>query len=115
MIDLQYAKDNINKYKYDYLGYLVIVDGIRTLEVINNDSIKEKQKFLKYLTKKYSKEIKIIAKYIGKNGSIGYINKLNEQQLLDKLNFMYDILPAIGFIILGLEKKIGIENTILIH
>ena len=34
MIDLLQATQNINKYKYDYCGYLVIVDQIRTKEVL---------------------------------------------------------------------------------
>ena len=34
MIDLLLANENINKYKYDYSGYLVIVDQIRTKEVL---------------------------------------------------------------------------------
>ena len=36
MIDLLLAEKNISKYKFDYSGYLVIIDRIRTKEVIEN-------------------------------------------------------------------------------
>ena len=43
MVDLLYAKQNISKYKFDYLGYEVIVDSIRIDEVLNSNVTKEMQ------------------------------------------------------------------------
>ena len=109
MIDYKYAKENINKYKFDYLGYLVILDSIRTLEIINSNNINEKRQYLKYLQKKYYKEIGLIQKNSKEKIYSKSIDKMNNIQLIEQLNKMHDILPAIGFISLGLEKKIGIS------
>ena len=49
MIDLLQATQNINKYKYDYCGYLVIVDQIRTKEVLIESNTKKMQNHLKLL------------------------------------------------------------------
>ena len=48
MIDLKYAKENINKYKFDYFGYLVIVDTIRTTDIIENGGFYKMKKQLLY-------------------------------------------------------------------
>lgn len=108
MIDFKYAKDNINKYKFDYLGYLVILDSIRTEEIINSSDTNEKKSHLKYLYKRYFNEINVIQKNIKEKIYYKNVEKLTTSQLIEKLNKMCDILPAIGFISLGLEKKIGI-------
>ena len=108
MIDFKYAKENINKYKFDYLGYLVILDSIRTKEIINTSDINDKKTHLKYLYKRYFNEINVIQKSIKEKIYCKNVDKMTYYQLVEKLNKMCDILPAIGFISLGLEKKIGI-------
>ena len=48
------------KYKFDYLGYEVIVDSIRIDEVLNSNVTKEMQRFLKYLIEKYEQQINLV-------------------------------------------------------
>lgn len=111
MIDFKYAQDNIYEYKFDYFGYLVIVDQIRILDYFDSKKNNyEKNKFLKQLINKYLNQIKTI-NMITKNNTL----KDNKVSIDDKLHYLYEILPAIGFIMLGLSKKIGIESTIPIH
>ena len=108
MIDLLLAEKNINKYKFDYSGYLVIIDRIRTKEVLENGTIKALQNHLKMLKDKYKDEIKRIA-FIEQIEIKSYnVYRLNKKQLVNELKYIYDRLPAIGYIILGLEKEIGI-------
>ena len=52
MIDLLLAEKNISKYKFDYSGYLVIIDRIRTKEVIENGKLRAMQNHLKMLKSK---------------------------------------------------------------
>lgn len=110
MIDIQYAKDNINKYKFDYLGYLVIVDNIRTKEVIEENKAKNMKFHLDYLLKKYKNELDIINSNIERKMLNKDINKLSKQTIIKKLEYFIEILPAIGFISLGLQKEIGINS-----
>lgn len=110
MIDIQYAKDNINKYKFDYLGYLVIVDNIRTKEVIEENKTKNMKFHLDYLLKKYKNELDIINSNIERKMLNKDINKLSKQTIIKKLEYFIEILPAIGFISLGLQKEIGINS-----
>ena len=108
MIDLLLAEKNINKYKFDYSGYLVIIDRIRTKEVLENGTIKALQNHLKMLKDKYKDELKRIA-FIEQIEIKSYnVYRLNKKQLVNELKYIYDRLPAIGYIILGLEKEIGI-------
>ena len=108
MIDLLLAEKNINKYKFDYSGYLVIIDRIRTKEVLENGTIKALQNHLKMLKSKYKDELKRIA-FIEQIEIKNYnVYRLNKKQLVNELKYIYDRLPAIGYIILGLEKEIGI-------
>jgi len=60
MLDLLYAQKNIVKYKFDYSGYLVIIDKIRTKDVLESDDIKKMREQYMYLKEKYKKEISII-------------------------------------------------------
>lgn len=108
MIDLLLAEKNINKYKFDYSGYLVIIDKIRTKEILENGKIKAMQAHLKMLKSKYKNELKKIANIEQKEIKFMNVNKLNKKQLIDELTYIYNRLPAIGFIILGIEKEIGI-------
>ena len=108
MIDLLLAEKNINKYKFDYSGYLVIIDRIRTKEVLENGTIKALQNHLKMLKDKYKDELKRIA-FIEQIEIKSYnVYRLNKKQLVNELKYIYDRLPAIGYIVLGLEKEIGI-------
>ena len=109
MINFKYAQENINKYKFDYNGYLVIVDKIRTMEILDENNLKNMKKHLKYLLAKYIKEIEIIKEKSDKKISFDLIEKMSKQYLSKKLEYLIEILPAIGFINLGLEKEIGIE------
>lgn len=109
MVDLLYAKQNISKYKFDYLGYEVIVDSIRIDEVLNSNVTKEMQRFLKYLIEKYKQQIDIIQK---NHKAVKLTEKTNKKNIILYLEYLKDILPAIGFINLGLEKQIGIELSI---
>ena len=109
MINLTLAKENINKYKFDYCGYLVIVDQIRTKEVLSNQDIKKMQMHLKLLKEKYKEELNKIAKLENKKLIYKNVFKLNKKQLNDELNYIYNRLPAVGYIKLGIEKEIGID------
>ena len=40
MIDLKLANENIKNYKFDYFGYLVIIDRIRTNDILENNDNK---------------------------------------------------------------------------
>ena len=108
MIDLLQATNNINKYKYDYCGYLVIVDQIRTKEVLSNNEIKKMQAHLKLLKEKYKEELIKIAKIEEHKLSFKNVFRMNKKQLVDELTYIYNRLPAVGYIKLGLEKEIGI-------
>ena len=108
MIDLLLANENINKYKYDYCGYLVIVDQIRTKEVLLESKIIKMKNHLKLLKDKYKDELIKISKLEKKRISNKNINKMNKKQLVDELTYIYNRLPAVGYIKLGLEKEIGI-------
>lgn len=108
MIDLLLAHENINKYKYDYCGYLVIVDQIRTKEVLLDNKIKKMQNHLKLLKDKYKEELRRISKLEDKKIFTKSISKMNKKQLVDELTYIYHRLPAVGYIQLGLEKEIGI-------
>ena len=60
------------------------------------------------LKSKYKNELKKIANIEQKEIKFMNVNKLNKKQLIDELTYIYNRLPAIGFIILGIEKEIGI-------
>lgn len=106
MIDLKYAKENINKYKFDYSGYLVIVDTIRTADIIENGGFYKMKKQLLYLNKKYEKELLLLNKYFNASTFIYNINNLKGLQIKKKLEEFNNILPAIGYVNLGLIKEI---------
>ncbi|MDY2889269.1 MAG: hypothetical protein SOU19_06835 [Candidatus Caccosoma sp.] len=106
MIDLKYAKENINKYKFDYSGYLVIVDTIRTADIIENGGFYQMKKQLIYLNKKYEKELLFLKKYLDDTTFLYNINNLKGQQIKKKLEEFNSILPAIGYVNLGLIKEI---------
>ena len=106
MIDLKYAKENINKYKFDYSGYLVIVDTIRTADIIENGGFYKMKKQLLYLNKKYEKELLLLNKYLDASTFIYNINILKGLQIKKKLEEFNNILPAIGYVNLGLIKEI---------
>ena len=106
MIDLKYAKENINKYKFDYSGYLVIVDTIRTADIIENGGFYKMKKQLLYLNKKYEKELLLLNKYLDASTFIYNINNLKGLQVKKKLEEFNNILPAIGYVNLGLIKEI---------
>ncbi len=106
MIDLKYAKENINKYKFDYSGYLVIVDTIRTADIIENGGFYKMKKQLLYLNKKYEKELLLLNKYLDASTFIYNINNLKGLQIKKKLEEFNNILPAIGYVNLGLIKEI---------
>lgn len=108
MIDLLQATQNINKYKYDYCGYEVIVDQIRTKEVLIDNQVKKMQNHLKLLKEKYKAEIIKIAKLENEKVFYKSIMKMNKKQLHDELTYIYNRLPAVGYIKLGIEKQIGI-------
>lgn len=108
MIDLLQATQNINKYKYDYCGYLVIVDQIRTKEVLIESNTKKMQNHLKLLKEKYKIELIKIAKIENEKVFSKSIMKMNKKQLHDELTYIYNRLPAVGYIKLGIEKQIGI-------
>ena len=108
MIDLKLANENINKYKFDYDGYLVIIDQIRTKEILSKQDIKEMQKHLKMLKDKYKLQLNKIAKIENKSNKSISVFKMNKKQLVDELTYIYHRLPAVGYIILGLSKEIGI-------
>ena len=106
MIDLKFAKDNIDKYKFDYQGYLVLVDIIRTDEIISTKNNSKIKRQLILLNEKYKKELDIIKRQEKKEG----IFIIKADNLTTKLKYVYDRLPAIGFIKLGLADKIGINK-----
>ena len=111
MLDLKYAMENINKYKFDYNGYLVIVDKIRTQDILNNQNIQIMKILLLSMEEKYKKELLIIRKH----ENIEYIKKIDKkmikEKIIERLKYIYDRLPAIGFIRLGLEKEIVVDIT----
>ena len=115
MIDLLYAKENISKYKFDYLGYQVIVDSIRISEVIESNKLREMIDFYKYLLGKYKNEIKRIKPYLENKKAFTLQEKASKQTYINNLQYFKEILPSIGFILLGLEKQIGIEKSIPIN
>ena len=106
MINLLLAQENINKYKYDYCGYLVIVDQIRTKEVLSNNETNKMKEHLKLLKEKYKKELNKITIIENRKLSNKNVYKMNKKQLVDELTYIYEVLPAVGYIKLGLEKEI---------
>lgn len=106
MIDLKYAKENINKYKFDYSGYLIIVDTIRTKDIIENGGFYQMKKQLLYLNKKYEKELLILKKYLNDNSLFYKITNLSGNNIKKKLEEFNNILPAIGYINLGIIREI---------
>ena len=108
MIDLLLANENINKYKYDYCGYLVIVDQIRTKEVLLENKINKMKNHLTLLKEKYKDELYKISKLENIKIFTKSVNRMNKKQLEDELTYIYHRLPAVGYIQLGLEKEIGI-------
>lgn len=114
MIDLLFAEKNINKYKWDYDGYLVIVDKIRTIEVLQSYDLQKMQRHLQDLYDKYNKELNLMRKiekvHVDKKINI---NKLTKKQIISELQYILKRLPAIGFILLGKGKDIGVQSSIL--
>lgn len=108
MIDLLLANENISKYKYDYCGYLVIVDQIRTKEVLLDNKISKMKNHLSLLKDRYKEELNKISKLENTKIFTKSINRMNKKQLVDELTYIYHRLPAVGYIQLGLEKEIGI-------
>ena len=108
MINLLLANENINKYKYDYSGYLVIVDQIRTKEVLLDNKLKKMQSHLKLLKEKYKEELEKISKIEERKMIHKNVSKMNKKQLVDELTYIYHRLAAVGYIRLGIEKEIGI-------
>ena len=109
MIDYLYAKSNFRKYKFDYEGYLVIIDEIRTKDILDSNEYEKMKKQYLYLKRKYKKEIEIVKKHEQKrDDNLTSLNK--KEQIKKELMRILDILPAITFIILGQEKEIGILN-----
>ena len=106
MIDLKYAKENINKYKFDYFGYLVIVDTIRTTDIIENGGFYKMKKQLLYLNKKYEKELLLLKRYLIDTIFVYNVNGLKANEVKKKLEEFNNILPAIGYVNLGLIKEI---------
>lgn len=110
MIDFSFAQENIHKYKFDYSGYLVIVDQIRTAEVLNSYDHLAMKRHLDELKGKYKKELSMIAK-IDKQKEKPLNNSKNK--VVNELKYILKYLPVIGFIVLGKGKDVGIyENTI---
>ena len=109
MIDLLLANENISKYKYDYCGYSVIVDQIRTKEVLLDHKINKMKSHLSLLKDKYKEELYRISKLENTKIFTKNINRMNKKQLVDELTYIYHRLPAVGYIQLGLEKEIGIN------
>ena len=104
MIDYDFAYKNIGQYKFDYYGYLVIIDSIRTKDlIIENNDIKM-HSHLNLLKEKYKYEIM-------------KINSLDKSQnnddkktgIIEELNRLIHILPVIGFIKMGLGKMVGVD------
>lgn len=108
MIDLLYAKQNIDKYKFDYQGYLVIVDQIRSDDILESNNPKKIKMHYNYLVEKYKRELCIISK-IEKKRNTKSVSKMSVEQIKEEIKYIVERLPAIGFIILGLEKEIGIK------
>lgn len=106
MIDLKYAKENINKYKFDYSGYLIIVDTIRTADIIENGGFYQMKKQLLYLNKKYEKELLLLKRYLDDTTFVYNVNGLKANEIKKKLEDFNNILPAIGYVNLGLIKEI---------
>ncbi len=111
MIDLLFAEKNIHKYKHDYDGYLVIVDQIRTMEILKTNDFLKMQKHLLYLYEKYNKELGLMQK-IENDKEVKKLNiyKLTQNQVISELNYVLKRLPAIGFILLGKGSEIGIYS-----
>ena len=109
MIDLKLANENIKNYKFDYFGYLVIIDRIRTNDILENNDVKKMKEHLKMIKNKYKTELVQLAKLLEVKLSFKDPNKLNKKELVEQLNFISDVLPAIGYIKLGLQKQIGID------
>ena len=105
MINFIYANQNILKYKFDYQGYLVIVDKIRTKDIILENNPQKMSAHLNILKEKYKTEIeKIKGVY-----SLSDIKEKNARVKYE-LEYLVHILPAIGFIKLGLGKLIGLDK-----
>ena len=65
--------------------------------------------------KQYNNEIKIILANLNIKNNFNNIYKLNKTELNNRLIFLKKLLPCIGFILLKMEKKIGIDLSIPIH
>ena len=109
MIDYLYAKNNFKKYKYDYEGYLVIIDEIRTKDILDSNDYEKMKKQYIYLKNKYKKEIELVKRNEPKrDDNVSSLNK--KEQVKKELVSILNILPAITFVVLGQEKEIGILN-----
>ena len=64
------------------------------------------KKQLLYLNKKYEKELLLLNKYLDASTFIYNINNLKGLQIKKKLEEFNNILPAIGYVNLGLIKEI---------
>ena len=106
-MDLLYAKNNYRKYKFDYEGYLVILDEIRTIDVLESEDYEKMKRQVKYLKNKYKNELKILDKNIEKRSDC--ITSLEKNKKIKKELFrLIELFPAITFIVFGIEKEIGI-------
>lgn len=110
MIDFSYAQENIHKYKFDYHGYLVIVDQIRTTEILSSCNYLAMKNHLNDLKKKYRNELSYIAKFEKQDNTIV---KNHKNKIVNELKYISKCLPVIGFMILGKGKEIGIDYQMI--
>lgn len=110
MLNLKFANENIDKYKFDYVGYLVIVDKIRTQEVLSNNNYLQLKKHLMFLKEKYHKELRIIQQHENNIMDLNLNKKILKETIVEKIKYIYERLAAIGFIKLGLINEITMES-----
>ena len=113
MINFAFAEENLHKYKFDYSGYLVIVDKIRTMEVLNSYDYATMKNHLQDLKEKYKKELLFIQQIEPKNEDSNEKKiKSNKSSVVNELKYILKCLPVIGFMILGKGKDIGVDYHI---
>lgn len=103
MIDFEYASKTLMNHKLDYDAYLIIINKIRLLDLIQTKKLDKLNELYVSLTQEYKKEIDVLQK---KEKSV-LLKKNTRKNLLLNSKALYNILPAIAFVRIGIGNEIG--------
>lgn len=110
MIDINYANKNIILYKKDYYGCKVIIDRIATNHILTENDLYKKRLQLNEMTKQYKKELQRIMRQEECTLNL-FVDayKLSAEDVIKNLQYISSRLSAIGYILIGKGKEIGLE------